>query len=206
MRALATPPPAAELPLSTGLHYYALQDQITGQIIQRGQAGSAGVAHNRLILGVNRPYRNYIIKASNLDVGWSDFISGNNGDNLMLPDVILRADVTVDTDGDGLHDLGELIMGTNPNNPDTDGDGVSDGAEVQQGADPNSGLAVVTGVIGAAPTSGKAVDITSLNNVVAVAASQSGVSLFNVFSGLAPTLIAQIPTPGSAQGVLHREI
>ncbi len=192
---------SAELPLSTGLHYFALQDQATGKIIQRGQAGSAGVAHNRLILGLNHPYRNYIIKASTLEVGWSDFISGNNGDNLMLPDIILRADTSPDTDGDGLHDLAELIMGTNKENPDTDGDGVSDGAEVKAGSDPSSGLAVATGVIGSAPTSGKAVDITALNGVVAVAASQSGVSLFNVFSGLAPTLIAQVPTPGSAVGV-----
>lgn len=35
-----------------------------------------------------------------------------------------------DTDGDGLSDLQEAFLGTNPNNPDTDGDGLSDGEEV----------------------------------------------------------------------------
>lgn len=190
-----------ELPISTGLHYYALMDLATGQIIQRGQAGSAGVVHTRLILGVNHPYRNYLVKASTLEVAWSDFISGNNGDNLMLPDLVLRADTSPDTDGDGLHDAAELIMGTNPNNPDSDGDGVTDAAEVKAGSDPSSGLPVATGIIGAAPTSGKAVDICALNGVVAVASSQSGVSLFTVFSGLAPNLVAQVPTPGAAVGV-----
>ncbi|MCB8983948.1 MAG: protein kinase [Ardenticatenaceae bacterium] len=35
-----------------------------------------------------------------------------------------------DTDGDGLSDVQEIAIGTNPNNPDTDLDGLSDGEEV----------------------------------------------------------------------------
>jgi hypothetical protein len=41
-----------------------------------------------------------------------------------------------DTDHDGLADLVEIVLGTDPKNPDTDGDGVSDSAEVAQGTDP----------------------------------------------------------------------
>ena len=40
------------------------------------------------------------------------------------------SDCTVDTDGDGLTDSEETILGTDPNNPDTDGDGLTDGEEV----------------------------------------------------------------------------
>ncbi len=36
----------------------------------------------------------------------------------------------VDTDGDGLTDLQEAFLGTNPNNPDSDNDGLTDGDEV----------------------------------------------------------------------------
>ncbi len=36
----------------------------------------------------------------------------------------------VDSDNDGLTDLQETFIGTNPNNPDTDGDGTTDGDEV----------------------------------------------------------------------------
>jgi hypothetical protein len=35
----------------------------------------------------------------------------------------------IDTDGDGLPDLGELVAGTNPNCADTDGDGLQDGRD-----------------------------------------------------------------------------
>ena len=41
-----------------------------------------------------------------------------------------------DTDGDGLSDLQEYQLGTNPINPDTDGDGLPDGWEVKYGLNP----------------------------------------------------------------------
>src|SRR5207247_5691563 len=36
----------------------------------------------------------------------------------------------IDSDGDGLPDWVEIMIGTDPFNPDTDGDGLSDGDEV----------------------------------------------------------------------------
>jgi len=44
--------------------------------------------------------------------------------------------VCVDTDGDGICDSDELIIGTNPFLADTDGDGYPDGLELQLGSDP----------------------------------------------------------------------
>jgi hypothetical protein len=41
-----------------------------------------------------------------------------------------------DTDGDGLTDVEETELGTDPSNADSDGDGVSDGDEVAAGTDP----------------------------------------------------------------------
>ncbi len=41
-----------------------------------------------------------------------------------------------DTDGDGLTNLQEYQLGTDPRNPDTDGDGIPDGMEVQLGTNP----------------------------------------------------------------------
>lgn len=53
-------------------------------------------------------------------------------------DVLAHIDKTADsdTDGDGLKDWEESLIGTNPQNKDTDGDGTSDGDEVAQGRDP----------------------------------------------------------------------
>ncbi len=44
----------------------------------------------------------------------------------------------LDTDGDGLSDLEEYVLGTNPIHWDTDGDGMNDGWEVANGLDPFS--------------------------------------------------------------------
>lgn len=43
---------------------------------------------------------------------------------------------TKDSDGDGLKDWEEVLLGTDPHNPDTDGDGTSDGKEVAAGRNP----------------------------------------------------------------------
>jgi hypothetical protein len=45
-----------------------------------------------------------------------------------------------DSDGDGLSDIQERDLGTDPNNTDSDGDGYSDGEEVAQGSDPSDDL------------------------------------------------------------------
>lgn len=51
---------------------------------------------------------------------------------------VVRPDgvIVIDTDGDGLSDDEEIVIGTRPDDPDTDGDGVPDGVEVRTGTDP----------------------------------------------------------------------
>jgi hypothetical protein len=49
-----------------------------------------------------------------------------------------RDDAHEDADGDGLTNLEEYLLGTDPRNRDTDGDGLTDGQEVDLGSDPFS--------------------------------------------------------------------
>jgi hypothetical protein len=49
-----------------------------------------------------------------------------------------RASAATDTDGDGLSDAQEVILGTDPTNADTDADGLKDGVEVFFGLNPLS--------------------------------------------------------------------
>jgi hypothetical protein len=51
-------------------------------------------------------------------------------------DFLPAAELVADSDGDGLDDIQEEALGTDPHNWDTDGDGISDGVEVATGTDP----------------------------------------------------------------------
>lgn len=50
--------------------------------------------------------------------------------------------VVVDTDGDGLSDAQEVVIGTRPDARDSDGDGFDDGTEVRAATDPNDANSV----------------------------------------------------------------
>lgn len=59
-------------------------------------------------------------------------------DNDLDDDCDGGVDTTEDADGDGLGDLSEAVVGTDPLDPDTDDDGLADGVEVAAGTDPLS--------------------------------------------------------------------
>jgi len=67
-----------------------------------------------------------------------------------------------DSDGDGLTDAEEEVIGTDPENPDTDGDGVSDGQEVIDGTDPLDPC----DSLGGTPPAGAPCDIYIENDLV----------------------------------------
>jgi hypothetical protein len=115
--------------------------------------------------------------------------------------VYLFQDFSADVDGDGLGEIGELIMGTDPARADTDGDGIRDGAEVQQGTDPSDNQPQQTGIIATAPTPGFAVDVWAADNRVLTANRTGGLSIFDVSSGFIPSRIADLDTPGNAVSV-----
>ncbi|MEO8429176.1 MAG: Ig-like domain-containing protein, partial [Verrucomicrobiota bacterium] len=111
------------------------------------------------------------------------------------------ADDEPDFDRDGLPDLVETVFGTDPETADSDGDGIFDGVEIDQGTNPLDGQPVRTGIVGTAKTPGAAVDVAAGNDLLAVAQGTSGVSVFNIFNGMNPVLIAHVDTPGTAQAV-----
>lgn len=125
----------------------------------------------------------------------------DSGKTLSVVDYALQAISPLDDyDLDQLPDAAESVIGTLPGVADTDNDGILDGVEVRQGTNPTNGP-VATGIIASAPTPGFAFDILAFNDLVLVADSDAGLSVFNVFNGMEPELVAQVDTEGSAQGV-----
>ncbi len=104
-----------------------------------------------------------------------------------------------DTDNDGLADLAEFIIGTDPRKKDTDGDGLMDGAEIDQGLNPLDGRRTPVGVIGAVPVQGEAVDVAAFNDRAVVALKSGGVGIFDVAAERLGVLIARLDAPGAVK-------
>jgi hypothetical protein len=119
-----------------------------------------------------------------------------------------RSDDTWDSDGDGLRDLTEFILGTDPLRQDTDSDGISDLAEVQQGSDPLSGRPTATGILAALPLPGTAKEVVIEGSTLDgeqqtayVALGSRGLGIVNVSQFRMPILLGQLDLPGDATDV-----
>lgn len=171
-----------------------------GTQVQRGKTANSGRVS--LILTPNSRYTIDYYNPVTKEMGMAIGPTGSAGANFTMNAAVMRETTGLsDTDGDGLVDSAEVIVGTSSSQADTDGDGVSDGAELDQGTDPLSDLLVSTGVVASVPTSGAALDVSAVNNLAAVACGAAGVGIFNVATGVNPLHVATLDTPGTAHAV-----
>ncbi len=108
---------------------------------------------------------------------------------------------TPDSDGDGLPDYAEEIIGTDRLNPDSDGDGLKDGAELDQGNNPLDGRPASVGIQATIKGTGTTYDVAAFNDVAITAEGIAGVGLFNVSRGYNPVFVGTVATPGDARAV-----
>ncbi|MCW8138074.1 MAG: Ig-like domain-containing protein [Planctomycetota bacterium] len=181
-----------------GPQYFALVDlerfeQHAPGAVQRG----VHQGQHRFLLRSNALYRLYKLDARTLRVGFIEFRSGRDGERFTIPPVPLRPQSLVhDQDGDGLSDVAEFVVGTDPTNPSTAGDGILDSATVQAGT---LNLPLLrTGVIASVRLPGTAQDVAALNDMAVVALGQAGVAVANVFTRMNPEVVAWVDTPGEA--------
>ena len=187
----------AQTPLE-GPQDYALVDMdrfpVQGEAaVQRGEA----TGRRQFLLAANTTYRLFKLDRASLRVGYVEFRSGPDGSRFEVPPVPLRdASYLVDADGDGLSDLAEFVLGTDPNDPDSDDDGILDGAAAQAGVirDP----LLRTGLIASVQLPGNAQDVCALDDMAVVALGQAGVAITNVFTRMNPEVIGLVDTPGNA--------
>lgn len=172
---------------------------IEQNVVARGKMNYEGIS--RVILAPETSYQMYSLYADSLVIGASWFETPRAGETFEIPPTGYFEFEDTDTDGEGLNDLQEFIVGTFADRADSDGDEVNDAAEIQQGTDPLNGALVQTGVVGTAPMPGTAFDVIATNNIAVVAGRTAGVSIFNVDASRSPTRIGQVDTPGDAYQV-----
>ncbi|MEX0332450.1 MAG: Ig-like domain-containing protein [Puniceicoccaceae bacterium] len=181
-----------------GLFYYIIIERDTGRTARQGQMDFGGF--NNLILAPNTNYTLYALYTENLGVATQDFTTSPNGVDTEIPAYEYYDLDDFDTDGDGLSDLREFIVGTNLFNPDTDGDGIRDGPEVVQGLNPLDGFIVETGIVGAGLVQG-ATTICVNNNLAIVGQVNYGITVFNVTEAANPIRISDVPIDGTIRDV-----
>ncbi len=138
--------PAPDETLVTGLQYYAVEDIERRLVVQRGIAGSNGIAFESISLAPNTRFRIWILTAATLNVGHVTVTTPAAG-RFTIPAITPRPVGSNDTDQDGLADVVEFVLGTSPTNTDTDADGISDAAELANGSNPLDGIASATGLL-----------------------------------------------------------
>ncbi|MEX2138181.1 MAG: Ig-like domain-containing protein [Pirellulales bacterium] len=107
----------------------------------------------------------------------------------------------VDADGDGLPDVGEIAIGTDPGRVDTDNDGIVDSTEIQQGLDPLDDRGFPTGIISSLPLPGPATEVVVEGDTAYVATGSHGLAVVDVGRFNNPILLGQLDLPGIATDV-----
>lgn len=184
-----------------GAHRYAVLDAETGEVLQRGRTGSAGVAFGSLILPPNRSLEIFVVQEATLREGHVRVETGPSGTTLEIPRIVIDTPFSFDSDFDGLHDASEFVMGTDRNRADTDGDGIPDGAEVAAGSQPLGAQEAFTGIIQSVALPGTAMDVASVGDVAALALGRSGLAVVRTTPGQSPTVEALVSVPGEAVSV-----
>ncbi|MCA9219447.1 MAG: Ig-like domain-containing protein, partial [Planctomycetales bacterium] len=113
-----------------------------------------------------------------------------------------------DFDNDGVPDIGEHVIGSDPTDPDSDGDGVPDGAEIKSGLNPLDGISFPTGVISNVGVQGQAKDVVvagatndPTRTFVYLATGSHGAAIVDATRFDAPIVLGQVDLNGDATGI-----
>ena len=124
-----------------------------------------------------------------------------------MPQIIVQRDDSRDTDGDGLSDVAEFVIGTSEQQSDTDDDGISDAAEIEQRLDPLDDRGFPTGVISSLPLAGEAKQVAvspgsgDIDRIAYVATGSAGLALVDVSVFNNPVVLGQVALSGDSVDV-----
>ncbi|MBL9134830.1 MAG: Ig-like domain-containing protein, partial [Verrucomicrobiales bacterium] len=195
-RTAPQPKPGLRFVSRAGHYIFAVEDLVSGVVVQRGRAGHFGQLPMPILVKPNHLYRIYLFHAETQQIGVADFISGAIADSFEVPRVWLAADTSGDADGDGLKDVGERVLGTDSAQRDSDGDGTDDGTELRNGQDPLSGRPSTFGVVGALTlTRGSVAEIATSGRLALLAVTGSGAGVVDLSESLQPVVLSIVAPP-----------
>ncbi|MFM7366897.1 MAG: Ig-like domain-containing protein, partial [Sphaerospermopsis kisseleviana] len=192
----------------TGKLLYAIVDASTDRVVQRGITTN-GMIPDNIVLPQNSANQLLVWQPETNAVGYATILTGSSGTSLKLTDELVLDNLDrIDSDGDSLGDIAELVLGTNSNQVDTDQDGIPDAAEFKQGLDPLGDRGFPTGIISSLPLQGEAKAVTvagsitnSQTQTAYVATGSYGLAVVNASQFNNPVILGQLDLPGDATDV-----
>lgn len=194
MEALTTEIDAAVGQVKPAALYYRVTALETG-FTRRGRLNADGKFSN-LILMADTYYAIDYLDPQTFKLGSALFYSPEAGNTVQLPKARLVDSIESDSDGDGLPDDAEAVLGTFPDNPDSDGDGIPDGEELLQGQNPLNGISLPVGTLAVVPISDLTRGIDVVGNRAYVSTDDTGLAIIDISDPLLPILESEISLPG----------
>ncbi|WP_107666422.1 Ig-like domain-containing protein [Cyanothece sp. BG0011] len=179
-----------------------------GDFVSRGRTNGSGLL-NLPILAPQSQYRLEIYNPEFNVIAISEGITAQSGQRTTLAMFkTTNLDESVDTDGEGLADIAEEVIGTSSSLGDTDGDGINDLAEIEQGLDPLGGQGFPTGIIASLPLLGEANAVVvegstenTREQLAYVATGFHGLAIVDASQFNNPIILGQLNLNGNATDV-----
>ena len=189
-------------PAAQSQYSVALQD---GTIVARGVTN--GVGRFSAVLPANQTFLVTVANAVSNQVVTTFLNSGLPG-NSLRESLFLAPTLGIDTDGEGLLDEVEQVLGTNPNLVDTDEDGIDDLTEVQQGLSPLDNQDFPTGIVASLTLQGEANEVSIVGSTLEptgqtayIATGSHGLAIVDASEFSNPIIVSQLDLPGTATDV-----
>jgi hypothetical protein len=176
-------------------HFYLLKDLETG-FTRRGRLNPAG-NFDPVVLPPNRLHAVMYFDPVESRLGTTLFRSGSAGGSTRILAARLVVDTRPDADADGLSDLAEALLGTASDRGDTDGDGRSDRIELADGTSPLDGIALPTGIVGAADVpESEILTVAAEGNVAYAGGPNNALTLFDLTQPRQPVRLGTLALAG----------
>ncbi|MCB1120621.1 MAG: Ig-like domain-containing protein, partial [Verrucomicrobiae bacterium] len=167
-----------------GFLFYRITNLSNG-FVQQGRLDEGGKFDGQF-LAANTYYQIDYADPFAREVSLAVFKSGGPGTTTRIPRSILVEDDSPDSDGDGLSDMAETIIGSNPLDPDSDDDGYPDGVEIANGTNPLDGIALPASIISSIELKGRATAVDVTENIAVLARGLDGIGIVDISNPLSP--------------------